>query len=195
MAESEIIISDLDGGFVSVPNPDIEPDYEQITGEYLKLEKSLRTMFDSISVCSPCKGLCCISHAKRSRFDQLANRWDRYVISGTFPEWQDVKDRSAKDGYCQFLSEKGCIIPAGRPNACTTYSCYKYDKIMSDDINTAFYYFHAIGSTMARHMMDKKEDSYDGQFKIVNLPIFFKRAAETIKSEPIFKQKFDYKGV
>lgn len=168
---------------------------DNVLREYLKLEKSIRTYFDSFPVCSPCKGHCCRNHTEQSRFDEIATRWDRYVISTTFPEWQRVKENGRKDGYCQFLSEKGCAIPEGRPNACVTHFCYRYNKIISDEANAVLANFHNIGSTMARHMMKKEKGSPDGIYKTENLDLFFKRAAEAINNDETFKQKFDYKGV
>lgn len=182
----------------------INPD--KVMKNYLEFEKSLRAFFDENLSCSKCKVEdCCCSYGsgKNAGFDHLIHSWDSYVMDRTFPQWRDIKD-SEKGDRCNFLSDRGCMIPAGRPFKCTTFYCEKYDRLLRFDINSSIFtgYQPSINDSILaeyRHVakeisivMDARPAAPSEKTAIFFLDEYFRNAQEAIAKDGRFKVKFKY---
>jgi hypothetical protein len=166
--------------------------------EYLKLEKSMRDFYDKNMDCSACgpKDCCCnYSSGRNSGMIKHIVPWDHYIANYNFPKGRSISEAKSEGEHCPYLSEKGCAIPVGRPNICTTFICEKNDTILSGrELTDIVDSYCQIGDLMSELMMEDHNQYREKNYEL-KIDSFFRAARDTIKNSDKFQTKFEYKPI
>ena len=166
---------------------------EKVMTNYLDFEKSLRAFFDENLHCSRCKPKdCCCSYGSgmNDGLESFIYSWDHYVMDHTFPQWRSI---SENDTRCKFLSDKGCIIPSGRPCICTTYYCNTHDGILTPYEETRIVDEYKNVAKRMSALIDLKHGGISEEINAVYLiGSYFESAQQVMGMNDKFKKKFVY---
>jgi hypothetical protein len=167
---------------------------DSVLREYLKFEKPIRTFFDDnmATRCRQCPPdeLCCSYRSEKN-----LTAWDTFVMDKNFSQWRDISEKSKNGSYCQFLSEKGCIIPTGRPNICTAHICLRREDVLDyesrrDILDT----YKRIGMYMDWILRLGVGSERESQI-LTQVDDCFRVGESAIKDNERFREKFAYEPI
>ena len=136
------------------------PDLKKALGEYAELEMEIgRLVVERLyGVCAGCEKPCCRPDVCR----QVVESWwlrevSRHVHGTWWPDDWESRDR------CIALTDRGCLLEAGRPMICRSFVCDKYTEAYGSLWEAALFSFLAdllweVGQLSSRvHLEDLKE--------------------------------------
>lgn len=172
---------------------------DKIRNEYLKVEKSFRAYFDKHFDCANCDPIdcCCRNTAEDGEpfFNHIIFPWEVYVLDKTFPQWSDyIDDNDGEKEFCTFFTDKGCMIPEGRPTICTTAHCDKYKDIVTEDVSAALDNYNDISKLMNRYMVRGVDIVEETDF-FRNLETYFKIIENVVNTNDSFPVKYEYEAI
>jgi len=169
---------------------------DSVLREYLKVEKSLRDYYNSNLDCSKCPTgeSCCVDTHVRRGVD-IFLPWDHYVMKRTFPQYMDIeRNRDADDPKCSYLSDKGCIIPEGRPTQCTKYVCPPQRRKRDFTTTRVILAFAHISDDMSRIMVEGI--SYEKELDLLkDADDTFKDIKKMIGETDRISKKYEYESI
>ena len=172
---------------------------DRIRDEYLKVERSFRSYFDKNFDCASCDPVdcCCKNTADDGEpfFNHLIFPWEVYVLNKTFPQWDEyVGEGDGEKEFCSFFTDKGCIIPEGRPMICTVTICDKYDDTVTEDVKAAFENYNDISKLMNKYMVRGVDLLEEVEF-FRNLETYFRIIENVVSENDMFPVKYEYEAI
>ena len=172
---------------------------EAILKEYLKLEKSIMSIFNEDCACHECppNKVCCNDSKGLYRGINLIKPWDSYVLDHTFPQWKNYEESREDLDFCSFYDQDvGCVIPEGKPNTCTTHFCDKIYHLIGPYEHMAITTFKSIFANMSLILAEERfGKDIDEEAVLKEIDFYFKEAEQFSKLSERITVPFNYEPV